>query len=499
MRPGTVFCILCQGIVAYKKGDTKRFDDHMNIEHGAYHNLKYILAGCLMNVEERNIVAEIVEERQKDSDAGEGKGANVEQISILDKAFPLGKDQLDASPEIVLPKSELVSITEEEEKKISCPLCEARFGANSNLNRHLARFHKLSKEERDVVNESRRTSTQNKESFQELAEMSVSEGDITKEVSATLNVKEECNVNQCGLCDATFTRSSNLRRHMSRQHSEKNEMEDEQDLVIDLKNSSPLKKVESIVFTCDLCEYSCTKESSLKIHKTMKHKAKEKFEEKLLISRSLFKKNTKTTEDKKKYECSKCDFTGKSDKDLRYHRFQNHRHENIKKQVKSEIEHVEDNEMFLVEDSLNSFNVSLDLNDTVASGDEDNESGSVTNTLDSSKSAGHKVISKEQQKHFSEKKAKIIEMSEYFRSFPGNLLAWNGGEQELSVMESLPNGFGVKNSVSRGGRKYDVYVTPNRVFKLRSQISVLEFMKSCGEYSSEEIQAFEVKLKAKSL
>ena len=100
---------------------------------------------------------------------------------------------------------------------------------------------------------------------------------------------------------------------------------------------------------------------------------------------------------------------------------------------------------------------------------------------------------------YSESKAEFLEKSEYFKAFPGNLLPWNGSEEDLSPGEGLPEGFGVKNSVTQAGRKYMLYVTPDRVFKLRSMVAVMEFMKSCSKYSQEDIQTFELKIKAKSL
>ena len=100
---------------------------------------------------------------------------------------------------------------------------------------------------------------------------------------------------------------------------------------------------------------------------------------------------------------------------------------------------------------------------------------------------------------YSESKAEFLEKSEYFKAFPGNLLPWNGSEEDLSPGEGLPEGFGVKNSVTRGGRKCVEYMTPDREFKLRSLVSVLEYMKSCGQFSQEHLRTFELKVKAKSL
>jgi len=612
MRPGTVFCILCQGIVTYKNGDTKRFNDHMNIEHGAFHNLRYLLAGCLMNNEERNIVAEIIEEREK-TDAGKvDNEKDNDEVSILDKAFPLVKGvQQESCSELISPLEPQAVFSEENfEKDVNCTLCESSFASGTNLNRHLARFHKLSKEERDIVNKSRSMSEQEKHKDTEL-EDEVTVQELTPPVerkcitcslceyscmqerhlkihmtmkhkgeqvpSVEVDIKPEfeedggsAKSNLCDLCDSNFANASNLKRHKSTQHTDIKEMKEdlnssvldkggekslqchlcdvsfatgynlkrhkftkhteveEEDngdgpfkcelcdhafteqkgLVIhkgmkhrgmikgdsdpkvtqdqDSSSGSTVIKDEEIIFECDLCEYSCPKESSLKIHKTMKHKEKVKFEEKLKISQSLFRKKSNMTEENDKLQCSKCDFTGTTEKELRYHRFRNHRHAHIKKHEKVEPGNETTNEVFLLEEPDNSLEVSLDLNDTLMSVDEGDASLNKSNN-------------DAEKKEYSESKAEFLEKSDYFKAFPGNLLPWNGGEEDLSPGEGLPEGFGVKNAVTQGGRKYMYYVTPDRVFKLRSLIAVLEYMKSCGKYSQEDLRTFELKIKAKSL
>ena len=58
--PGTVCCMLCRGMVAYRGGDTTRFTNHMNYEHGAYFDHEFLLAACLMNEEERDAVRNVM-------------------------------------------------------------------------------------------------------------------------------------------------------------------------------------------------------------------------------------------------------------------------------------------------------------------------------------------------------------------------------------------------------------------------------------------------------
>ena len=63
--PGTVCCVLCRGVVAYRGGDATRFNNHMNYEHGAYFDIDFLLAACLMNNEERDAVRNVMSDKMK--------------------------------------------------------------------------------------------------------------------------------------------------------------------------------------------------------------------------------------------------------------------------------------------------------------------------------------------------------------------------------------------------------------------------------------------------
>merc|ERR1719186_196446 len=306
---------------------------------------------------------------------------------------------------------------------------------------------------------------------------------------------------KCSLCDISFANSYNLKRHMVNQHKS-------------YGSEDTLNKFEEKVLTCHLCEYSCAKESSLKIHKTTKHKGNEKFEDKLLISRTLFKKKAFNNAEEviNKFKCSKCEFSGNDEKELRYHRFRNHRHAFLKRSEKLECNecdktfydaerlktHKETDhrgvklekgrEMLLVEEPEDITETSLEDNDSVTS---------IENDIAQNESM--KDERNDRLQLFYDKKAEIVNKSEYFKSYAQNLFSWNGLEEDLLPGDNLPEGWGVKNSVSPGGRKYFEFVTPDRIIKLRSLISVFEYIKCCGQYDEAEIQTFELKLKAKSL
>ena len=59
MNHGRINCILCHGVIAYYNGDKSRLIDHLIVEHGVNHNLPYIIAGCLMSDDERNVIVQL--------------------------------------------------------------------------------------------------------------------------------------------------------------------------------------------------------------------------------------------------------------------------------------------------------------------------------------------------------------------------------------------------------------------------------------------------------
>jgi len=63
--PGTVCCLLCRGMVIYKDGDKTRFRAHMNNEHGAFFDIDYLLASCLLEEDQKEAIARTVKAQDK--------------------------------------------------------------------------------------------------------------------------------------------------------------------------------------------------------------------------------------------------------------------------------------------------------------------------------------------------------------------------------------------------------------------------------------------------
>ena len=54
-------CILCNGAVAFDKGDTTRFSDHLRTDHEASDGLDWVLAGSVVSPSTRQKVLHVIE------------------------------------------------------------------------------------------------------------------------------------------------------------------------------------------------------------------------------------------------------------------------------------------------------------------------------------------------------------------------------------------------------------------------------------------------------
>lgn len=148
LRPGTIQCILCNGIILHCGGEDRRIVDHLRIEHGVSFNLRYIVAGCMMEEHERNVIADLVQERE-----------NIFRRSAIN----LKKEEVEMKPKIeYIVSNSLVDLHNLHLKKvrlsnievhanvfenevlssINCPHCNFFFVSWKSLKVHLIAFHK---------------------------------------------------------------------------------------------------------------------------------------------------------------------------------------------------------------------------------------------------------------------------------------------------------------------------------------------------------------------
>merc|ERR1719228_461271 len=156
-----------------------------------------------MSKEERDIVAEIIEER--DGNREEVVANKDVSDSILDKAFPLVTANIPS----------LDAAVEKLEKSIKCSLCNYSCVRNKNLTQHLKKFHKLNKEERESIKESKNNGGM---TLGKNADVSESESFPVSIISesddlALGNVDVESSENKCNVCGLTFDSFSSCLKH----------------------------------------------------------------------------------------------------------------------------------------------------------------------------------------------------------------------------------------------------------------------------------------------
>jgi len=162
--PGTVCCILCRGMIAYRNNDTTRFSNHMNYEHGAYFDMEFLLAACLMDEEERKAVRNVMELKYKSQkkESQEIKGSPSKRpisaiaTDVTNKAAKVARTEKDVvvkkevADEIrILPEDWDVPKTaddaadkKEEDQRImfKCDGCEKSFLHRKSLQTHQVKF-----------------------------------------------------------------------------------------------------------------------------------------------------------------------------------------------------------------------------------------------------------------------------------------------------------------------------------------------------------------------
>ena len=82
-------CILCNGPVAFDKGDTARFSDHLRIDHEASDGLDWVLAGSVVSPSTRQKVLHVIE---RSNPLLRGKTQEKDEKVITDKELSDDED-----------------------------------------------------------------------------------------------------------------------------------------------------------------------------------------------------------------------------------------------------------------------------------------------------------------------------------------------------------------------------------------------------------------------
>merc|ERR1712096_370786 len=130
---GTVCCILCRGVLNYKDKDSSRFESHMQSEHGAYFDLEFILAACLMDEDEKNAVRTVMTAKYEEANKCKEEEDEMPTVSSFNSI------KVENSCED-MPIS-LKENSSEEKEKFTCNKCKKSYAWKSTLLKHKRRDH----------------------------------------------------------------------------------------------------------------------------------------------------------------------------------------------------------------------------------------------------------------------------------------------------------------------------------------------------------------------
>ena len=133
VKPGTLCCILCRGIVQYKNRDNAKFVKHMENEHGAYFDLEFILATCFMDEDEKKAVKSVIETKNVDDDQEE------EEDTVAEVSVKRERVEVDALDEEQVAK--VARVDNSSSETYSCDQCGQRFEETEHLRIHVKVMH----------------------------------------------------------------------------------------------------------------------------------------------------------------------------------------------------------------------------------------------------------------------------------------------------------------------------------------------------------------------
>ena len=232
MRPGTLTCILCRGVVQHKNNNKVRFVKHMENEHAAYFDLDFILATCFMDEDEKAAVKNVIQNKSVDSDEDGIEEVTVTEIAVKEEVIPeapketLKRDRKEEPTKEKVAKKAKVETTT---KSFDCDQCDEKFSHARDLETHVQANH---------TKAISFTCDQCDEQFQ-------SNEDLKEHTKSSHNILEPYECPQCGV---KFDNRKKLKSH--------------------IKKTFHSKKTE---FYCKPCEQYFCRKDALRIHKGRKH------------------------------------------------------------------------------------------------------------------------------------------------------------------------------------------------------------------------------------
>ena len=311
----------------------EKFSGHLENEHGAYFDHKFILATCFMDAEEKEAVKAVIdakdieEEDDKDSEEGEDVIVKMEDEDVneeIKQDYSHGEDES---------KDKMAKTPEEPTNTcVACAKCEQRFEKTEHLRIHMKVIHTGATPEKKTefycekcdhyysrkdalrIHMSRKHDGKNNLD-QRMPSPTISNIEEDTSISAVKSNETKSGVAgndlQCNYCHKTFTRKNNLNHHKKIKHE---------------NISEAMRQNLATPFHCSLCGKSFTRKDNLRYHNQNVHGTGGPEDmlncricDKNFTRRDNLNKHLKTLHNREPYQCKECNFSTSLQDNLNHH------------------------------------------------------------------------------------------------------------------------------------------------------------------------------------
>ena len=230
---GIVQCFLCQASIFYDKNDQCTLLSHMSSEHNAFFGTDFLLAGCIMNKEERMAMVNVVKDRQprfvEPGDFLRNDDVSIETDDSKDEDEDNELYVTALTPETTLQEIDTVEVNIDEEHGVSpprirtdskptikfpCPECPLTFNLKIRLNKHI----KLHVKKDKVVEEIYESKKEIKKEKKAKTSLTMLKQEQVKQGPRAWAPKEGASGTPCTECGKFFKSRANMQRHFEDMH-----------------------------------------------------------------------------------------------------------------------------------------------------------------------------------------------------------------------------------------------------------------------------------------
>jgi len=228
----TISCILCGGTIDYKNQDPTTFRNHMKDQHGAFHQIDYILASCFLSKEELGKVARrpLVELGAQELEEMEGLQETLaEDLDTHQESLGSKRDAEEIHVGTPTKKRKYAKVKEVGQGEVKCDYCDKKYSSKNSLGAHLKKCHTAGiKKELLVESGVEGSIASDGVALDESGEVETNDetAESVVELDASLNSNQEQSEQleqdakkfACDLCDKRFVSEQGRRTHNTRKH-----------------------------------------------------------------------------------------------------------------------------------------------------------------------------------------------------------------------------------------------------------------------------------------